>query len=514
MDSDASLVLVCERTGAISVFNDAVGYRRVFWYSGDQIFIATTRLPLLMRLVSRRWQVDRRAARVFLADREPRWPLSIVQGVATLPPVHRLDQLSGNPRMASYWQPTPAAEKTDRRAVAEELRRLLRMSVERRATGRRLAVTLSGGYDSTCLAKLMTEVDAESEALSCGYAVPHQDTDANVYNETEYAGRIAKQLGLPFFHRVFDISAVRKMMDHLPSIIDQPGHDPTSFLLLCQTARERGCDAVLSGIGGDTCFIPKTSLLKMKRYLPVLQGVTRLPLVAMALKHVINGRRLNGPWSVVAAYVNSHRPRSFFELIERTPTARRFPSYRTFLGDTIFEEMADLTAQRSPVFDAAIASCNSPAEWHTLAALWANPCEYHVDLAATQFGLQSIMPLVDAPILRFLFSHLPHQPLNNRAFEAEIVGGIPTELMLTSKSGYCLPYERWFSQLLTEDLKSLAGDERWAALELNLGLVDHYVTSDHTGSRPDGPVLDRDEAALLWRTVMLKRYVEANGLEL
>jgi len=510
MDGDCSIGVVSANTGDIEIVNDSQGFRRIFYYKDDDLIVVSTRLPLILRLVERDWKLSRQGARVFLAGREPKWPLSAVADVKTLPPVHRLRIRDEEVQITSYWRPAEPKPIQERKEVGKELHRALTLAVRRKVEGKKTVVALSGGYDSTCLSKLAASLDCDITAMSVGYTVDDRKTDTNAYNETQYASHIAKKLGIRFRRSLFGPDDVKEAMNILPRIIDQPGQDPTSYLLMSRVSRDCGYDAIISGMGGDACFTPNEDLDKAIKLLPRLQWISRIPLsiflgnAAMAILSRTHPLRAE----LHRAYLQGYPAHSLFELMERCKLSKTINVFKNLLGRSIIEDVNQVASLRATVFEHVIEKASCPHEWHYLFALWANPDEYHADATIAYQGLTPIMPFVEPVVSSILFSQAVHHSLDSREFEMEIFGGIPKELLLPKKSGLCLPCERWCKELLLGDLEDLVGDSDWSGLGLNMMRVSEYVNILKCGKEP----LDRAIALFLWRLVMLKRYVKENNL--
>jgi len=514
LDGNCSVGLVCARTGEIRVFNDSQGFRRMFYHEGQDVFVVSTRLPLILRLLDRDWTLDPMGARVYLAAREPRWPLSAVRDIKTLPPVHRLVERDGKVHLASFWRPVRPAPRQDRGEVARQLHRALRLAVRRGTTGKKTIVTQSGGFDSTCLAKLATSLDCDIRGMSGGYDVQKYATDYDTYNETQHASRIAAELGIGFDRRLFALDDVRHIMAVLPHILDQPGHDPTTFFLFCRAARENGCQAVITGMGGDACFTPKTPLARPVLFLPGLRLISGIPLGQTALGVLTKAVRGRGPFAVCQAYLQGQRPQSVSELLDRCRLLSTSHVSKELLGETIIDDLNEVSALRATVLSSLIENAGCAHEWHYYWAVWTNPDEYHADFAITQSGMQTVMPFLEPIHTSILLSHATQGSLDTRDFEMEVVGGIPQGSLLPSKSGFSLPYERWARELLLDDLEEILADDSWLRLGLNMARVSHYANILRSPDQRETGPLDRRTAALLWRATMLKNYARANSLRI
>lgn len=134
--------------------------------------------------------------------------------------------------------------------IKNTLKELLKKSVELRMRGNgTLGSFLSGGYDSTVICAIAQEMsDKPFPAFTVGF-------DKIGRNEAEFAGEIAKQLGLKHEKIYLTEKEVLARVDRIPYYYDEPLADPAVFpnMLLSEFARG-GVETVMSGEGGDELF--------------------------------------------------------------------------------------------------------------------------------------------------------------------------------------------------------------------------------------------------------------------
>ncbi len=509
-DGDCSIGLVCARTGRISAFNDNQGFRRVFYYHDSEIFIVGTRLPAILQLLKKEWRISRAGARIYLTSREARWPLSIVDDVKTLPPMHRITEVNGSFETASYWMPVEMTPPKDRSETAKIIKDEIKRVILRKVRGARGALALSGGYDSTSLARIAAEIHEPITAVCMGYLVEQKRSDYHVYDETAYAESIAKSQGLPFLSCIFGLDDVREAMAILPSYIDQPGQDPTSFFMLSRFLAQKGYEVLISGIGGDACFAQKSHFPLYA--MAALNVLRHIPGCSMAARAVSASFKRRGGFGLLGAYFDGKPPESFLEWLERSSVGAQTTLYKNLLGDEIIAEINQLTHSRAAAFTDAMLRASSPHEWRFLFSIWANPCEYHVDISASYLGLRNCMPFLVKSITNTLLSQGAYQPLQNREFEAEIFDPLPFSLMLKRKSGFTLPYDRWCRELMSDDVHEIVADQSWERLGVNLKELRAIEERLNNVKNSKDVLIDLGLARFLSRLVMLKRFASVNKL--
>jgi asparagine synthetase B (glutamine-hydrolysing) len=134
---------------------------------------------------------------------------------------------------------------------ASKLRKLLRKSVRRHSEGKRVALLLSGGYDSTLLASLMAQDGVD---LRC-YTV---EAPGLYPSEWNHALETASRLRIPIRKIVVTLQDLLKSTTIMRSFKPTPNVCLTTAHLLAtsRAASEDGCDVVMLGTGSDELFGP------------------------------------------------------------------------------------------------------------------------------------------------------------------------------------------------------------------------------------------------------------------
>ena len=150
-----------------------------------------------------------------------------------------------------------------------EFRESLVSATRHRAMNERVAVTLSGGMDSTAVLLCCLEAGVDLEAFS----VIFPDSDKVRYNEdAKLARRTADELGVPFREVVApSASNIPSLLGEFLELLSAPNANPTSLtqMVLQKEIRRAGIRVTLTGDGSDEL------LFGYRRY----SIVRRLPLL-------------------------------------------------------------------------------------------------------------------------------------------------------------------------------------------------------------------------------------------
>jgi len=184
---------------------------------------------------------------------------TIFKDIQRLPPGHTLTVANGSLKIQRYWSPEPSAELRFRNpeSYVERFSELLALAVKDRATDERVAISMSGGLDSTSLAAIAREQGKDVHAFAVVYdsLIPDE--------ERHYSTLAANHLGIPITH----LSADRydlfdgDMDQPEPFLISALGGQFKDLLRLCANVSP----IMLTGYDGDAFMnVPQPSRLRAR----------------------------------------------------------------------------------------------------------------------------------------------------------------------------------------------------------------------------------------------------------
>ena len=191
--------------------------------------------------------------------------------IQRLPPAHSLTLENGSITMRRYWTPDTSKELRfhDRDSYVERFTELFRQAVKDRLRTDRVAVSMSGGLDSTSLAAIARELCADVRACSVIYddLIPDQERD--------YSTKAANHLGIPISYvtadqySLFDEQIAGDMDQPEPFLLSPLTAQFHNLLRLCADHSR----VALTGYDGDTLMNePKQSKLKVRTMLRRMFG--------------------------------------------------------------------------------------------------------------------------------------------------------------------------------------------------------------------------------------------------
>lgn len=185
-------------------------------------------------------------------------PMTLVEGVYSLPPGHRITlSVAGRHsqiRPEPYWDfaasacPTLDTNARERCSATAFLRSLLEEAVESHLIADvPVGVFLSSGIDSTALVALATQKKAALNTVTVVF--PEQE-----FSEAEMARRTAQRFGTNHQELQLTGDDMLARLGEAVGALDQPSMDGINTYFVSWAARQAGLTVALSGLGGDEVF--------------------------------------------------------------------------------------------------------------------------------------------------------------------------------------------------------------------------------------------------------------------
>jgi asparagine synthase (glutamine-hydrolysing) len=160
--------------------------------------------------------------------------------------------------------------------IVQEAHTLLKQSLQKtEVASEPVALSLSGGYDSSTLAALLKrESGHRVESFTIGF-------EERCINEAPYAKEIAKYLGIAHHEYYFKAEDALRIIPKLSEVYDEPfaDHAASPTLLTAELIREEGIDNLFIGDGGDEVFATADDVHFFQRIQQIPKGL-RAALVA------------------------------------------------------------------------------------------------------------------------------------------------------------------------------------------------------------------------------------------
>ncbi len=472
---------------------DRLGIKPLYYAATSEGFLFGSELKALVQSPWLAPRLDRKGLGAYLQYGYVPDPLSILEGVAKVPPGHTLRIRSGRPDAPRrYWQPTdhfktgrrPASEAQGAAELWERLEDAVRFHM---VSDVPVGAFLSGGVDSTAVVSIMARTSRRPvKTFSVGF---REDR----YNELPYARQVAEACGTEHHELLVEPNDL-KVLEELLSGFDEPFADSSAIptYLVSRLARQH-VKVVLSGDGGDELFAgyDRYGVDRGRRHLGLagdlgLGGVLR---AASALLPVGGGR-------------NTLYTLSLPRLQRYIHSISLFPRQAL---EAVLE--GDVGAARVDIAALADRDVDSLSRLQDLDLKTYLPGDIltKVDRMSMANSLEARVPLLDHPLVEFACSLPPDLQLRagttKYLLKRALEGRVPAEVLTRAKQGFAVPLESWFSGSIPGFFRDeLADTSHLIGVGIRRPEIGRLLDRFETTRR-------RDYCDRLWALVVLNRAV-------
>ncbi|HKE01783.1 MAG TPA: asparagine synthase (glutamine-hydrolyzing) [Planctomycetota bacterium] len=414
--------------------------------------------------------------------------LTAFEDVRELRPGHVMSvRAGGEPEVSRFHRLRYPVDRSMReRDAVERTRDLLRRAVERHLIADvPVGVMLSGGIDSSALSATMASlVGTPFHTFALAF-------DDRSFDESSYAGLVAKRIGSVHHEIRVTPNAVRDLLPKYLCSIDEPYADGSAIptYLLAREAK-RHVVVLLSGEGGDEFFsgYDTHAAFKARRLWRRVPGFARrlasravraLPVSHEKLsfefkaKRFVRGAELDVPrshhfWRVV---LDEDAKR---EVLHATPPSGALAS-------------ADLFAE-------AFAECDAEDELNRLLYVDA---QYHLpddlmiknDRMTMAHSIEARVPFTDLELVEFLGTVPPDLKMKGmrrkHLLKEAMRGVLPPEVLTKKKVGLEMPYSRWLCDELRDVAEHAFARSRVDATGMLNGAAVERLMAEHQARKVD-----------------------------
>jgi asparagine synthase (glutamine-hydrolysing) len=258
---------------SITLARDYLGKKPLFYAAGKDFFIFSSKLSLIKNYL-KDITLDTEAVSQYLKLGYVISPITMFKDIRSVQPgeVIQIDLQSLQINRKFRFIPDAIINSEDL-----NLRNTVLNSVRERVTGHdSIALSLSGGIDSTIIAILSAQLGLKCQSYSMHWA----ESDKSRYNkDSEIAKMVSKKLGIPF--TLVNMPSVKLLPEELNSFIkamEEPNSNPSglSMMSLYKQISSDGTRLVLTGDGADEVFGGYKRYSNMSRFdwLPMLPQST------------------------------------------------------------------------------------------------------------------------------------------------------------------------------------------------------------------------------------------------
>ncbi|MGH9239440.1 MAG: asparagine synthase (glutamine-hydrolyzing) [Vicinamibacterales bacterium] len=490
-------------SGQLLLARDRFGEKPLYYTLGRGFFAFASELTALREHPAVRFATDAKSVQKLFAYGYIPAPRTMIRGVHKLPAgwTLRYDCRAEAAVTKPYWtfqlECDDALEHAPEETLVEELRALLRQSVQRRLVSDvPLGIFLSGGIDSaTVLAFAARQIPAEQlSTFTVGFV-------ERSYDESVAAERLAKWFGTRHHSTQLSLDNAHELMQDVISRLDEPLGDPSILPthLLCRFAR-RSVTVALSGDGGDELFAgydPFLALGMAKLYTRVVPRTLHRTVRRLAARLPHSDSYMSWDFRLRRALTGLDYSQQIWNPVWMSPIEPK-AMHRYFEDplppEELYEEAIDAwssSTQTDPL--------SRSLEFFTKLYLQ-NDILPKVDRASMMVSLESRAVFLDNDLVDFC-RRLPNswklrRGVRKYLLRRALAGMVPNEVLNRRKKGFGIPIDTWLRHLpFPEATVSLPGIRQD-------GLRQAW--NQHQGRQ-------HDERLLLWTWVVAHTWVNSVG---
>jgi asparagine synthase (glutamine-hydrolysing) len=480
--------------GAERIFlaRDRLGIKPLYYAAVDGAFLFASEVRALLASGRLAAELSPPAVAGYLLFGSVGEPMTLVRGISSLPPGHRMFVSVKSPcfQPETYWEPFLAERRPERTASnsAEPEPKRVRALLSEALEGHLIAdvplgIFLSSGIDSTALTALASRKHGGIHTFTVVF--PEQD-----YSEAELARHTAQRLGTD--HRELRLSGedMQARLDEAVAAFDQPSMDGINSYFVSWAARQAGLKVALSGLGGDELFggystfrsAPRIeSLSGLARWVPApLRSLTAEGVRKTSRRRPDAAGKLAAAWDFPDALPHPY----FFTRALFTPQGAR-----TLLQDsepgwaaTPWWAWLSEAARQASAFDSF-----ARVSWLEMRSYMVNTLLRDTDAMSMSHSLEVRLPFLDHPLVEYVLA-LPASGKRRRGIpKALLVEALedllPREILAQRKRTFTFPWQNWLRGPLRERVAS--------------GLADWTPVL--------GEILDRERVAAVWQDFLKGR---------
>jgi asparagine synthase (glutamine-hydrolysing) len=444
---------------------DRLGVKPLYYYASPGLFLFGSEIRALLAsgLVPRR--LDMTGLASYLAFGAVQDPLTIIEGVRSLPPGHTLVWEKKHFETSSYWSLAEVASRppaTDAPGEAgAAVRGLIQQAVsERLISDVPIGVFLSGGVDSSCIVAVASK--ASQKPLET-FSVVFGDSE---FCEDRYSDQVAREYGC--HHHKIELTE-KGLLEQIPDALgamDQPSVDGINTYIISRATKDAGVTVALSGLGGDEIFAGYSGFRSVPKMMSFQRHAGWLAPLARGFNTLLGGSETNRLSKVLALAGKDYYGNQPYFLLRALflPGAVRsmLPRQETWNGNLVlpanYAELVEQVRALDPVNQVSVLEAST---------YMANTLLRDADCMSMAVSLEARTPFLDYRLWEYvlpLAGRLKLDPPMPKPLLLRSVGQrLPREIYMRRKMGFALPFERWMRNGLRGEVERELLSSRYSA---------------------------------------------------
>lgn len=450
----------CERN-RLFLARDPMGIKPLYYAHKGNYFLFASEVRSLLGtgLLPRR--IDPAGLTNYLTFGSAYDPLTLLQGIKSVPAGHTLTWERGTLRESAYWDLVDELAPIgyyDGGATRPDLKQMLAEAVRLQLVSDvPVGIFLSGGIDSSALVSILTSAGFTPSTFS----IVFREAD---FSEAQYSRAIAAKFHTDHHEINISQSDVLAAMPDALRAMDLPTMDGVNTYFVSRQARAAGVKVALSGLGGDEIFGGYSSFRTVPRM-----------------------ERFSQYWAHVPRPMRTALARGFTALTPANDQNRKLTSlargngsllHPYFLTRMLFtpgqrelllcsnDEAVTKLAEESSRDRLRRAGCLDPinrVSYLEARCYMLNTLLRDADFMSMSQGLELRVPLIDHQLAKAVLA-LPGECKLNRTPKKLLVEGLefplPDDVVHRPKRGFTLPFEHWMRGELRAEIEPLLTPKR------------------------------------------------------
>ena len=487
-------------------FRDRTGVKPFFYYHHNSLLLFGSELKSLHQHPGFVKSINSNALSTYFHLGYIPAPQTIYDHTYKLLPGHyfECDLMTQRVLHHCYWNPAEFYSRPKRSIsfpeAKTELYRLFASSVEyRMVSDVPVGVFLSAGYDSTAVAVLLQKERTQKlKTFTIGFDYGN--------NEAPAARETATYLGTDHHEWICTAREAQEIIPDLPLYYDEPFADSSAIptMLVSRFARQH-VTVALSADGGDELF---AGYKRHARWLCYLRSLEKLPALCRP------------PLSILARGVSHMLPRHLphrrhhlevlaacLQMNGKERAGRELYKQMHLMPSSLVQRL--LKKENGPALGAFISDFElADLHEHVLLVDYLtylpDDILVKVDRATMSVGLEGREPLLDHRLLEWVaqmpFSYkLDQHGESKKLLRSMVHDLVPRELMHRPKSGFSIPFSKWFRGDLNDLLMDLLSPEQVS----KSGLLDVGSVSQHLRQFNQGKL---HYTPLIWKLLVFQMW--------
>jgi asparagine synthase (glutamine-hydrolysing) len=464
------------RQHRLFIARDPMGIKPMYYAQTSSYFIFASEVRSLLGTGFIQPRIDPAGLINYLTFGSAYDPLTMVEGIHSLPPGHTLSWEGGALRESSYWdlveglpsgglsQPfsaETAGTKSEQAAIVN-LQPLLEEAVRLQLVSDvPVGVFLSGGIDSSALVSILSRNGVTASTFS----IVFREAD---FSEAQHSRAIAAKFHTD--HHEINVSQtdVLAAIPDALSAMDLPTMDGINTYFVARETRRAGVKVALSGLGGDEVFAGYSSfrtvprMERFSRYWNPLPRMLRSPIASAfaALSPVTDqNRKLASLASDNGRLLHPY----FLSRMLFTPRQRDLLAGSADAARSAGVEKMATESQRERLRRALPLDPINRVSYLESRCYMLNTLLRDADVMSMSQGLEVRVPLIDHQLAKTVLA-LPGQSklgaTPKKLLVGALAGSLPDEIVRRPKRGFTLPFEHWMRQELRSEIEPVLMKER------------------------------------------------------